>query len=159
MGMDVYGKKPTSEEGEYFRNNMQAWGSLAEYINEVAPDIAIKCEYWHGNDGDGLDAANALKLAETLQAEVDSGRCELRERARASVQEGMPTEPCPLCDGTGRRKPGREAGAGDFVTGIVCVLCGGRGRITPWSRSGWFSVRNVQDFVAFLRGSGGFEIW
>jgi hypothetical protein len=38
MGMDVCGKKPTSEEGEYFCNNVHAWRSLAEYIYEVAPD-------------------------------------------------------------------------------------------------------------------------
>ena len=38
MGMDVIGLKPTSKEGEYFRNNVWWWGPLADYCMEVAPD-------------------------------------------------------------------------------------------------------------------------
>jgi hypothetical protein len=46
MGMDVYGKKPTTEEGKYFRNNIWFWGMLAEYIYEVAPTIATGFVIW-----------------------------------------------------------------------------------------------------------------
>jgi hypothetical protein len=156
MGMDVYGKK----EGEHFFNNVAGWHPLADYIEEVAPDIASKCRYWHSNDGDGLGAADARKLADVLQAEIDSGRCDLRARARAAVKERMPKEPCWLCDGTGRRhKPFSTEIGFDPVTGVVCEMCKGEALYPSGWSGGWFSVQNVQDFVAFLRGCGGFKIW
>jgi hypothetical protein len=35
MGMDVYGKAPTVEEGKYFRNNLWWWRPLWTYVEEV----------------------------------------------------------------------------------------------------------------------------
>jgi hypothetical protein len=32
MGMDVYGKKPTTEEGKYFHNSASSWHPLASYL-------------------------------------------------------------------------------------------------------------------------------
>jgi hypothetical protein len=49
MGMSVYG-----ETGAYFQNSVWSWHPLADYVEEVAPDIAGQCRYWHSNDGDGL---------------------------------------------------------------------------------------------------------
>ena len=40
MGMDLHGNNPITEEGEYFRNNIWSWGPLADYIKQVAPDLA-----------------------------------------------------------------------------------------------------------------------
>ena len=159
MGMDVYGKNPTTEEGECFRNNIGHWHPLAEYVGEIAPDIAGKCRHWHTNDGDGLDAADVRKLADILQAEIDSGRCEHYARIYASAQERTPNESCWLCAGTGTRKPAPEVGAGGLVTGIVCNGCKGEGWFRPWSTRDRFSVENVQNFIVFLRDCGGFEIW
>lgn len=76
MGMDVYGKKPMSEKGEYFRNNVWWWHPLADYCVHVASDICEACQYWHSNDGCGLDAEDAMQLAEILQGELDSGNCD-----------------------------------------------------------------------------------
>jgi hypothetical protein len=39
MGMDVFGKEPTTEEGEYFRNTVTFWRPLADYVQEVAPEV------------------------------------------------------------------------------------------------------------------------
>ena len=55
MGMDVYGRNPTTKQGEYFRNNVWWWHPLADYCTSVAPDITAQCNSWHHNDGDGLD--------------------------------------------------------------------------------------------------------
>jgi hypothetical protein len=137
MGMDVYGKNPTTEGGEYFRNNVHAWVSLAEYIYEAAPDIAIKCRHWHYNDGDGLDAADAIKLADRLRDEIDSGRCEDYAR-RTCDDRPWDRELCNVLD---------QAGV-PALPGMDYVLTGRD-----------FHVSNVRNFVAFLRGCGGFEIW
>ena len=47
MGMDMYGRKPTGERGEYFRNNVWWWHPLADYCIMIAPDICAPCKYWH----------------------------------------------------------------------------------------------------------------
>jgi hypothetical protein len=179
MGMDVYGQNPTSEEGKHFRNNAWAWRPLADYCIEVAPDITAQCKHWHTNDGDGLDGRNSLLLADALQREIDSGRCKRWGQIRESELERMPNKPCWLCDATGtRKKPppipesgdldavlaciageAAERGAGDPATGIKCNVCNGEGYIRPSAIEYPFAVDNVQEFVTFLRRSGGFEIW
>jgi hypothetical protein len=158
MGMDVYGANPATEEGKYFRNTVWWWHPLADYINEIAPNIAGKCQHWHSNDGDGLDFAAALELATILQAEIDSGRCERRARIYTSAQEAEPDVVCDLCDGTGTRKPVPEWGAGDLASGIRCNACAGEGHVRPWPTHYPFDVENVRQFIAFLRGCGGFAI-
>lgn len=45
MGMDVFGRAPTSEMGKYFGNNIRWWHPLADYCKEVAPEIASGCRY------------------------------------------------------------------------------------------------------------------
>ena len=159
MGMDVIGRKPTSKEGEYFRNNVWWWRPLADYCIEVAPDVTAQCKHWHTNDGDGLDERNSLLLANALQQEIDSGRCKRWAEIRASELERVPKEPCWVCEGTGTRRPPPEGGPGDLATGIRCNLCKGDGYIRPWNCNYSFSVENVEGFAAFLRVSGGFEIW
>ena len=64
MGMDLSGRKPTTEQGEYFCNNVWWWHPLAIYICEVAPEIADHCEYWQTNDGDGLNAEDSYLNAQ-----------------------------------------------------------------------------------------------
>jgi hypothetical protein len=125
MGMDVYGRSPQSETGKYFRNNVWWWRPLADYCVQVAPAICARCQYWQSNDGDGLDAEHARVLADALQDEIDSGRCEAFAKIYEAEQAAVPNEPCGLCDATGVRRPAPERGAGDAVTGIKCNACDG----------------------------------
>jgi hypothetical protein len=159
MGMDVYGKKPKSEKGKYFRNNVWWWRPLAEYVQEVAPMPTAKCRYWHSNDGAGLNGPDSATLANRLQEEIDSGRCREYAEARERALAGLPDVDCDLCGGTGTYKPAPECGAGDAITGIKCNVCEGRGKVRPWSTNYAFSLENVESFVEFLRDCGGFEIW
>jgi hypothetical protein len=155
MGMDVYG-----ETGAYFRNNWWSWHPLADYVIEVAPDIAGQCRYWHTNDGDGLSKANALSLADRLQAEIDAGRTAHYEIIYRSEQEKLPNKPCPLCKGTSTRKPAPQAGAGDPKTdGVPCNYCDNTGYVPAQTCAYRFSVDNVRSFVDFLRECGGFRIY
>ncbi|MBR0693639.1 hypothetical protein [Bradyrhizobium lablabi] len=159
MGMDVIGKKPSTEEGKYFRNNVWWWRPLAGYCCEVAPEITSKCTYWQSNDGDGLGKRDAIKLADVLQKEIESGRTLSFQRRYTSAQEMTANEPCPICAGTGTRLPVPHRGAGDpKTTGIKCNGCDGNGTRRPYSTDYPFDVENVQKFVAFLRGCGGFQI-
>lgn len=159
MGMDVYGRRPTTETGKYFRNNIWHWRPLADYVIQTAPALAAKCPHWHTNDGAGLNAADSVALADLLQAEIDSGRCETFAKIREAEIAAIPNEVCSLCEGTGVRKPIPERGAGDLKRGgITCNSCGGSGSVRPSATYYPFDVDNVREFVAFLRDCGGFEI-
>jgi len=74
MGMDVYGRDPTGESGEYFRCNMSAWTDLANLVISLCPDETDACKDWYTNDGDGLDAGGARALAEALTEHIQTGR-------------------------------------------------------------------------------------
>lgn len=159
MGMDVYGKDPASETGRYFRNNVWWWRPLANYVQDVAPDLAAKCDHWHSNDGDGLNKADSIRLADKLQLEINTGRCAAYAAAYEAELNAMPQVTCELCEGTGVRKPVPQRGAGDRANGgFECNACQGSGKVDPWAKAYPFSVENVQEFVDFLRESGGFEI-
>lgn len=149
MGMDVYGKNARSEKGEYFRNNVWWWRPLWDYCQSVSY-VAQQVAYGHSNDGDGLDAEDAVLLAETLQAEIDSGRCLEYETAYRARLAAMPDEPCEYCKTTGVRNDA-------YVQG-PCNACEGKGSVRPWEASYPFEVENVREFAEFLRDSGGFEI-
>jgi hypothetical protein len=93
MGMDVVGRKPTTERGQHFRCNGWHWHPIAEYCCEVAPDITSKCKHWDSNDADGLAAEDARQLAIRVQAEIDSGRTQAyAQRAKVCVSDGNAAE-------------------------------------------------------------------
>lgn len=171
MGMDVYGQEPTTEAGQYFRNNVWGWRPLAEYILSVAPvKITSQCERWHSNDGDGLDKDNSLLLAAALRNEIISGRTAEYAAKRQEQLDGLPLVDCEQCHGTGIRddERGREAGYPEMVideeghprngqTGW-CNGCDGRGKNKDFTTHYSFEVENVAEFCDFLEGCGGFAI-
>ena len=156
MGMDVYGMNPSSPCGNHFGITVWGWRPLATYVCEVAPEIASKCKYWFSNDCDGLNGEDSLLLADLLRKEIDSSRTEKYARLRRSQFKLAPNKPCRICAGTGVRKPTPEGGAGDR---FGCCGCYGRGYIPPSPDDYDFPIEILQDFVHFLRHSGGFEIW
>jgi len=160
MGFDLYGKNASTKEGEYFRSSVWSWRPLASYVCGQAPDITSKCEAWQTNDGKGLNMADSIKLADMLQAEIDAGRTKQYEMIYRSEMERMPDVDCELCEGTGTRKAIPERGAGDPKNGgIPCNGCKATGHRRPVDTMYPFDAEHVQEFVTFLRGCGGFQIW
>jgi hypothetical protein len=92
MGMDVYGKAPSSPKGEYFRNNVWWWRPLADYCLEVSPETTASCSGWHTNDGDGLGEKDSLELAADLRACLLSGTTLESERRRTAHLSVLPSE-------------------------------------------------------------------
>jgi len=172
--MDVVGKKPSTKEGEYFRNNLWWWRPLWDYCAVIGEDIIDKSvwESGHYNDGAGLDAEDALALGLRLMQEIESGRtAEYEAEYRTELAE-LPMEQCDLCAGTGIRtdKVGREMGMHDkaledevaTVVGRLhgwCNGCRGYGKKENWATHYPFQVSNVKEFAIFLMGSGGFSIF
>ena len=173
MGMDVYGVKPTSERGGYFRNNVWWWRPLWQYCCEVG-EAVISDEVAEGgsyNGGSGLDAEGAQALANILFAELDNGNTATYERKYNEYLATLPREDCRLCGATGIRadKVGVEMGQPErelspevaILTGRTygwCNGCNGVGTTEAWGQSYPFSVENVREFAHFLAESGGFSI-
>jgi hypothetical protein len=176
MGMDVSGINPTDPAGEYFRNNFWWWRPLANYIVEVAPEIARHCQYWQSNDGDGLNAARSRELSDVLTEEINTGRCAEYAVAYQAKMDAMPDEVCNLCEGTGVRTDdvGIKQGMHQQTVGELdsderpnpragqkgtCNACHGAGRKRPMDTWYPFTVENVQEFAIFAKHCGGFKIY
>lgn len=170
MGMDVFGKDPTDEVGKYFRRNVWGWRPLADFIIENSPIIAAKCEHWHSNDGDGLDADDARRLADHLDQMVADGTAEVYVTQRDADLAALSMERCELCEGTGIRRDrvGIEHGQIERLIETPghkrqgqrgwCNACDDTGEREPWARSYFLEIDDIREFAAFARASGGFEI-
>jgi len=171
MGMDVYGKKPKNEVGEYFRNSVWWWRPLASYITSQGPQqITGKCRYWQSNNGAGLSAADSLKLAAWLREEIASGRTATYAMEYQAHMDSLPQHECNWCHGTGTRTDavGIENGMDKKVidedghprkwqTGW-CNSCNGHGKVDDSDTHYPFSVENCVEFATFLENCGGFSI-
>lgn len=173
MGMDVYGKNPNSEKGEYFRNNVWWWRPLWDYCCGVAEEVIGEslAESGHYNDGAGLDGIMALALAEILREELSSGRTAQYEQKHREYLASLPREDCDLCGATGIRtdaigedmgQPTKELPTEiQILTGRThgwCNGCNGIGTRESFGMSYPFSEENVREFADFLAESGGFSI-
>ncbi|SFT72504.1 hypothetical protein [Paraburkholderia aspalathi] len=154
MGMDVYGKAPSSEIGEYFRNNIWWWHPLWSYCEDIAPDIIPLDNLGHFNDGWGLDAIDSVKLADRLTREIASGRTQRHAQRRQERLDALPLEPCTICGATGSRATPPAIGPGN----MRCNGCDGSGRVANDATHFALSVENVREFEVFLRQCGGFKI-
>jgi hypothetical protein len=174
MGMDVYGNSPTTQNGEYFRNNVWWWRPLADYILSQHGEIATNgCseEYWHSNSGGGLNEEGAKALAMALRHDLETGRVAEYERKYNEYLASLDREECDLCNATGIRTDavGVEMGMPtkelspetQILTGRThgwCNACDGVGTKEHWAMGYPFSQDNVREFAEFLEGCGGFQI-
>lgn len=149
--MDVYGKKPDSPEGKYFRNNVWWWHPLWEYCAHVMTDLHSRVPNGHSNDGEGLGKRDSIKLATMLREELASGRTSKYKYDRDQELARLPDETCTLCGGTKVRP--MEPNKGD-----KCNACEGKGYQRPFDTHYPFSTENVEEFATFLEHCGGFKI-
>jgi hypothetical protein len=72
MAYDLYGTEPTADEGTHFRMSVFAWPEFVRVLLKFAPEECKPCKEWYGEDcyGRGLDAGQALRLAEKLRSHI-----------------------------------------------------------------------------------------
>jgi len=85
MGMDIYGREPEKELGEYFRSNVWWWRPLWDYTAQIDRFYAEQKDAnqliseelhksGHYNDGEGLKTKKACQnLVKRLQWSIDEG--------------------------------------------------------------------------------------
>lgn len=65
MGMDVYGKNPANNTGEYFRANVWSWRPIHKLCETV---LGVELHSWGFNDGEGFKSqAECNNLADKLE--------------------------------------------------------------------------------------------
>lgn len=157
MGMDVYGNAPTAEVGEYFRRSVWGWHPLWDLVEDVCPWVLKAVPGGHYNDGEGLDAQQALRLADEL-AEMLADKTITRyiEKRNHTLAE-LPDVPCQWCEGTGVRtdEVGQQM---KMPERNWCNGCDGKGFQQDSRRMYQVSVEDVEEFAEFVRHSGGFRI-
>ena len=77
MGMDVYGLKPKTKVGEYFRNSVWCWHPLWDYCCELSPELTHSVQDGHSNSGDGLNAIDSRKLGFAIKESINCGAAEI----------------------------------------------------------------------------------
>ncbi len=170
MGMDLSGKNAKTDAGVYFRRNVWGWHALAKLVCKLAPHITCHCRRWHTNDGDGLNATNAKRLAVALDVALASGKVATLVALRVARLRRLPDESCTWCGGTGVRTDeiGREHGLDQRHIDDVghprhgqtgwCNGCDGRGSNRPREMSYRVSEADIRAFADFVKNSGGFRI-
>ena len=159
MGVDISGKKPKTEEGDYFGSNWWGWRPINAICEMAAykSKLKIDFEYWGSNDGKGL----------RTQKQCDRLADALEEFLGTEVNAKEDDERVYLCLGSWV-----EAGTGKFIgseaemslnqqipygsihyTSIVSE----NGTLVESAHS--TSIFRIKQFITFLRNCGGFEIW
>lgn len=124
MGMDIYGRTPVDETGEYFRRTIWGWLLIPAYLKDqhpdfialiaapIDPDTGLLYEsnpdidvavFWSSNDGHGLLADEAAALADALDTDVASGAAEAWIHDFHIALLKLPRTTCDICNGTGIR--------------------------------------------------------
>ena len=133
MGMDVYGKNPSNDEGKYFRANIWSWRPIYSLTVELCADLldAETIEAMAANNGAGpRDAETCVEMARRIKRW--------------------------LAQNNGEYRPYVEPEAG-FEYGIALAL-----RQAGWNvehpdfRA---SREHLVDWAKFLEHCGGFEVW
>lgn len=164
MGMDVFGLKPKTKKGEYFRNNVWFWHPLWDYCCHVSPELTSKVEFAHENSGDGLNAIDSRQLGFAIQKSIDNGSAEKYVEQYYEEISQLPDEPCfcvkeslfevfsisgdiPFPKSSENKKPNPK-----------CNTCKGSGMQPNWNKNYHISLDNIQSFAEFLIDCGGFQI-
>jgi hypothetical protein len=155
-----------------FHHGTATWCALADICLSVAPEVCSACKHWYTNDGDGLDAAGASKLADVLELRLSDGTIEQWISKKIAFAKSLPDEPCSHCGGTGVRTDavGIKFGFDNrkiddpnhprFGQVGYCNGCRGYGFKRPVAAH--YPIKDakiVAELVSFLKASGGFRIW
>ena len=164
MGMDVYGLKPKTKKGEYFRNNVWWWHPLWSYCCHISPELAGKVESGHDNSGDGLDAVDSRKLGFIVQQSVTTGAAQEYVDEYHIDSASLPDEPC-FCVKQSIFEVFSMSGdipfpksSEDKIPNPECHTCKGSGMQRNWNTNYHIDVDNIQSFADFLIDCGGFQI-
>jgi hypothetical protein len=161
MGVDISGRKPKTEEGDYFHANWWGWRPINAICQMAAYESKLKIDfsYWGSNDGKGLRTQKQCdKLADAMELFISDGLNEhlTDDDSRIYIVMGG------WC----------EAGTGKFIGAEKEHILnqqfeyGSLQYSTIVTEDGMrvesahsTSLGRIKEFISFLRNCGGFQIW
>ena len=161
MGVDISGRKPKTDEGDYFASNWWGWRPI-HAISEAAmlsSKLDYDTSYWGSNDGKGLRTQKQCdKLADAIELLISNNWNEYltEDDDRIYIVMGSWCEA-----GTGRFIPSEDSLSlneqyeyGDILYAPVVAE---NGVMVESSYS--TSLGRLKQWITFLRSCGGFKIW
>jgi len=137
MGMDVYGKNPSSEAGKYFRANVWSWGPIHDLIRELCSDLfderTIVGMAW--NQGDGPESQDVCAKMANRFTEW-------------------------MAHNTGGHSVDENVDMSNRPEASIIEACTELGLDTTPSEPVYYADdEHLAEWVEFLRNCGGFEVW
>ena len=129
MGFDVYGVNPENESGEYFRNNVWWWRPLWMFVCGTCEDILSEKDVEAGHFNDGH--------------KISKSKCnKIVKRLQELMDDGTIAEYAARYEKDRKEQSEKSNKDEDRL-------------LTSYP----FSKENVQEFIKFLKNSGGMKIW
>jgi hypothetical protein len=162
MGVDISGRKPKTEAGDYFRSNWWGWRPI-NYICQLAAEqskLKIDFSYWGSNDGKGLRTQKQCdKLADAIELLISNNpnynEYMVDGDDRIFIVMGAWVEA-----GTGRFYSEEDTelnGQYEYGSILFSPVVTKSGKMVESAHS--CSLSHIKNWIEFLRGCGGFEIW
>jgi hypothetical protein len=161
MGVDISGRKPKTEAGDYFSSNWWGWRPILA-ISEAAmisSKLDYDTSYWGSNDGKGLRTQKQCdKLADAIELLISNNLNEYlaEDDDRIYIVMGSWCEA-----GTGQFVPSafteslnEQYEYGDILYTPVVAENG-----TMVESAHGTSLGRLKQWITFLRNCGGFKIW
>ena len=161
MGVDISGRKPKTEAGDYFCSNWWGWRPILA-ISEAAmlnSKLDYDTSYWGSNDGKGLRTQKQCdKLADAIELLISNNYNEYltEDDDRIYIVMGSWCEA-----GTGKfigsereHVLNQQFEYGDILYAPVVADDG-----TMVESSHGTSLGRLKQWITFLRSCGGFKIW
>ena len=161
MGVDISGRKPKTEAGDYFCSNWWGWRPILA-ISEAAmisKKLDYDTSYWGSNDGKGLRTQKQCdKLADAIELLISNNYNEYLTEDDDRIYIVMGS----WCEAGTGRFIGSEKEMGlnqDYEYGSLLFrpVVMPDGTMVESSHS--TSLGRIKAFITFLRNCGGFEIW
>jgi hypothetical protein len=160
MGVDISGRKPLNDDGDYFASNWWGWRPIV-MLCEVAIEtrnLKMSTDGWGSNDGKGLRTQKQCeRLADALEEMLKKDFNEQLSEKNDRIQ---------ICLGSWV-----EAGTGKFHnsddddlnyeypygTILYSAVVTKSGTLVESAHS--CSLVHIERWIKFLRNCGGFKIW
>jgi len=161
MGVDISGRKPKTEAGDYFCSNWWGWRPILALSESamLSNKLDYDTSYWGSNDGKGLRTQKQCdKLADAIELLISNSYNEYLTEDDDRIYICMGS----WCEaGTGQFVPSEFTESlneqyeyGDILYGPVVAENG-----TMVESSYSTSLGRLKEWIVFLRNCGGFKIW
>lgn len=160
MGVDISGRKPKTDNGDYFGSNWWGWRPIC-MLCEIANhkyNLKLDMSHWGSNDGKGLRTQKQCdRLADALELMLsnDSGYNEFMVDDNDRIQIVMGSW---VKSGTGEFYSEDNLDFEyEFGTILWAPIVTPKGVLVESAHS--CSLKHIKNFITFLRECGGFKIW